>query len=311
MNRSATAADELPAFFPAGDDELFGILTHPTVESNGMAIVMLQGGAWVPSTGRNRLWVRMARSLASRGFHALRIDYHGVGESTGDIDNYRLDRPFVTDVEGAIRWIEGRGVSEFVLMGTCFGARTALASAERVTGLRGVALCPPPVRDFEMGNRIASRPLWWHAQRALRPQVWKGLVNRKRRGAYGRIIRAKARDLVGQGRGRVNGTPPQKFSWVSPNFLRPLQRLVEREIPVLIVYGTTDDFYDDFNRGLSKGLGELLAQAGDLITLILVEGTVHGLGSLEIQDAVAAAVERWLREEVVDRPAPPTTRAPA
>ena len=59
----------------------------------------------------------------------------------------RLDRPFVDDVLAGVRCLQEHGVREIALAGTCFGARTALASADRIPGLRGVALLAAPVSD--------------------------------------------------------------------------------------------------------------------------------------------------------------------
>jgi pimeloyl-ACP methyl ester carboxylesterase len=299
----ATTANEMPVYFPAGDEELFGILTRPTVEPNGIGVVLLSGGAWTPSPGRNRIWVRMARQLAARGFHTLRFDYHGVGESTGEIDTYVLHRPFVDDLRGAVRVLREHGLEQFVLMGTCFGSRTALAGAADVEGLRGVAVFPVPVRDFKAGERLESLPVSWYVRKLFSRQVLTRILRADRRREYAQVARKKARWALDT----TQDTREQRadFHWVSPSIVDQLSGLVDRDVPVLLLFGDEDDFYADFQRGLPGPVGRVLDRAGELVTLSLVPGKVHGLATSWGQEAVLDRVDEWLsRVTAPDTPEP-------
>ena len=171
---------ETATFFPGPDgNALFGVLTTPTGPANGLTLVMLQGGAWIPSMGRNAVSTRIAREQAARGFRAFRFDYHGVGESVGDPPTFRMDNLFVDDLRAAVDWLRTQGCSDFVLMGTCFGARTALAGAPSIPGVRGCALYPPPIRDFAPGQGWVTRPTSWYLSRALRLRVLKGVADQR------------------------------------------------------------------------------------------------------------------------------------
>ena len=44
------------------------------------------------------------------------------------------------NLTAAVRWCEAAGLHRLVLIGSCFGARTILATADRVSGLAGAAL---------------------------------------------------------------------------------------------------------------------------------------------------------------------------
>jgi dienelactone hydrolase len=147
MSLQAVASrDEQPVFFPAGPETLFGILTSPPARPRGTAVVLLQGAGYVISANHNGLWARLARALAARGWHALRLDYHGVGESTGRFERVRLDRLPTLDLLGAVDWLAGAGVGRAVVVGSCFGARVALEAAPEIAALAGVALLGPPLR---------------------------------------------------------------------------------------------------------------------------------------------------------------------
>jgi pimeloyl-ACP methyl ester carboxylesterase len=293
----ATAVDEQPVFFPAAGEDLFGIVTTPPGVRRGIAAVVLSGGGvrgagGTPSPGRNRVWVRLARRLAGAGFHAFRIDYRGVGDSSGESPEYRLDRPFVDDVEGAADWLRAEGINELVLLGACFGGRTALAAAAGgLDGVRGVAVYGSPVRDFEHGARLESLPLSWWARRA-RSMSLERLLDPERRAAYRRLAGRKLRRSV---RRRAAGET-ERFQWVSPVLVSHLQALVDRGIPVLLVYSEHDDFYQDLCRGRQGPIGPLLDH--ELVRLELVAAKVHGLTSRIAQQAVIDATERWLLEVV-------------
>jgi alpha/beta superfamily hydrolase len=284
---------ETHGFFPADGEELFGILTEPEGEARGTCAVLLSGGSWTPSPGRNRIWVRLSRELATEGYHALRLDYHGVGESTGNTATYLLDAPFVEDTLGGCAWVEEQGVGRTVLLGSCFGARTALAAAERLDDVAGVAVFPVPVRDFAMGEKVSSLPTSVLLRKAASPRVLAGMFKTRNRQAYRRIVvkrRQRSR------RARAEGAPaPDRSQRVSPILLRQLDTLVDREIPVLLIFGEGDWFYEDFKRALGGRLRTVIDRAGDLIQLRVVPGKTHGLATTAVQDAVVAELHDWLR----------------
>ena len=99
----------------------------------------------------------------------MRFSYHGIAESGGEPDEIvRLDRPYVADTRAAVGWATDEGLRS-VLIGNCFGARTALATAARVPGaVAGLVLSVPPVHDFEVVRRLDRRPLR-HFLKRLRP----------------------------------------------------------------------------------------------------------------------------------------------
>jgi pimeloyl-ACP methyl ester carboxylesterase len=289
MTPVGSTRDERPVFIPALGEELFGIITEPTVEPNGIGLVLLAGGT-VPAPNRNRLSVRIARRVAALGFHTLRFDYRGVGESTGVTDSYRLDRPFVDDALAAVRCFEENGVRDIVLAGTCFGARTALATAARVPGLRGVALLAPPIRDFEMGTLpIEATPTSTYVKKAFRMRNVRGLLDPQRRRTYARIARTKLRAGVRSGGARLG--PARGVA--SPAFAEPFAELGPRGTPVLLAYGTEDEFYDMFREARHE-LAATLDAPGSRIEVQLVPGEIHGLSRLAVQDEVTRLIVEWL-----------------
>ncbi len=134
---------EQPVVF-GGEQRLFGILTEPLdvppSRTRRPAILMLNVGT-NHRVGPNRLYVKMARTWAARGYAVLRFDLAGIGDSRV-AEGYAASRLYskasISDVQAAMTFLEGaRKIDRFVLLGLCSGAyvafHTALADA-RVAG---------------------------------------------------------------------------------------------------------------------------------------------------------------------------------
>ena len=78
--------EEVPRWFQAGDETVLSVLTRPIAPARDVGVIFLNGGHGGSSAGKNRVHTRMADDLARRGFHSLRVEWHGIGDSTGEID---------------------------------------------------------------------------------------------------------------------------------------------------------------------------------------------------------------------------------
>jgi pimeloyl-ACP methyl ester carboxylesterase len=300
MNPAVTSRSETPIFIPAGGHQLFAVFTRSTTDPVGCAVIVLPAGTSPLSTARNRVPVRISRELASHGYHAVRVDYHGAGDSTGSLDVLSLGEPFVEDVEGVVRWLESKGIRKIVLVGSCFGARTALAAAAEVEGLAGLVLMSMPVADLGVGDRSSvAAALEWsfgtYVRRALRPQTIRGLFDPHHRKIYARYARAKLRTLRSMGPdGRRSSGPRDWRDLTSPRLVASMRAVVRKRVPVLILYGADDGYLLGFQQAREGELGKVLDGAGRTIQLITLPGQVHGFTSLPVQDAAIELIIDWL-----------------
>jgi pimeloyl-ACP methyl ester carboxylesterase len=139
--------EEFPAFVPAGGERLSAVLCAPRGLIREPGVILLTGGNYT-RTHRNRMWVRAARALADGGHPSIRLDYHGVGDSTGEVAAFRLEEPFDDDALAAAEFLrQATGVRTVVPVATCFGGRTALASAARDPAAVGAVIFPVPVGE--------------------------------------------------------------------------------------------------------------------------------------------------------------------
>jgi pimeloyl-ACP methyl ester carboxylesterase len=295
-----TADDETVTFLEAGAETIAAIVTSPVEDPLGVGVIILPGGGVPLTTGRNRFGVRLCRSLAGVGFHTLRLDYHGAGESTGSIRQFSLDRPFVDDARAAIRFLRLQGVERFILVGSCFGSRTALAVAASAPQVFAVALISPPVRDFEMGQHQSvlaaeRRSVWAYVAKGLHPRSLGRLTKREWRKTYLRHARAKLRTMDRGTRTAVAaGSRQGGETGVSGRFLADIRALAERRAPILLIYGSDEHLYDDFQRARRGELGDLLA-ADPHVTETVLDGSVHGFTNVGLQDAVLDVIVDWVR----------------
>jgi pimeloyl-ACP methyl ester carboxylesterase len=286
-----TTLDERPVFFDLGENELFGIVTVAGQPRRDVAVLTLPGGSTPLTTDRNRLFTELCRDLAGRGFDTMRFDYHGAGESTGVLESISLDHPFVEDVRAASAVVtESSGARGSVLVGSCFGARTAIAGAAVMDEVRALVLISVALTEGSLGDKptnvaASTWSLGDYLRRALRPETLRGFLDANHRRVYWRYAKAKWRQAK---RGR------ESEKWISPAFLEPLRAAIERGTRILFLYGTEDGYYGDFQRALDGEVGRLLAQASDRVEVVTVPGQVHGFTRLAAQQAVLGVVSDWL-----------------
>jgi len=148
---------------------LVGILTRPSSELpiRRPAVVILNTGI-AHRTGHHRMYVKMARALASLGHLVFRFDFSGIGDSVSRGDDLNPIEAHQADLAEALDWLATScDVNEAVLIGLCAGAEIALRyghSDKRVAGL--VLLDPtiPPTARFYahyIGGRITQLRSWW------------------------------------------------------------------------------------------------------------------------------------------------------
>jgi pimeloyl-ACP methyl ester carboxylesterase len=117
---------------------------HPPAGAARDAVVVLCRPFGYEAQCTQRAYRHLAERLSDAGFHALRIDYHGTGDSSGgDADDDRL-RAWSDSVRAAMEWARASlNVPKVALFGSRFGALVALGVAEQ-GGVDALALLAPP-----------------------------------------------------------------------------------------------------------------------------------------------------------------------
>ena len=122
---------ESPFFFHNNQYRLFGVLHRPAAP-----VVRGQGFVFCYPCFEEKLWthrvfVSLARELAAQGYHVLRFDYMGHGDSDGDFEQSTI-RSRLSDVACAVSTLRQEIGSDtgVGLLGMRFGATLAAVHAE-------------------------------------------------------------------------------------------------------------------------------------------------------------------------------------
>lgn len=292
-----------PVFFPPDEGTYFGLVSLPQGVPQSTTAVLLLSGTHPGSTtvGRNRMWVTMGRSLAQRGYPTMRLDYQGLGESLPGESIYDLDNPAVDVFREAAAVLRAHGATRIIVVGTCFGSRTALAGAVQEDDIAAVLLLAPPVRNPVKGEGGAAHIALYSstgdlAKRAFSVRTLRQLVGTRRARRIARLVVInKVRALFGRGpaetqKGQASATD------ATMGFLEPFRALAQRRVPMRLVFGDQEMYWTEFEKAAEGRLGQVLERAGSGIEVRTVPGVVRGFTSLRIQDLVADEVYEWVEE---------------
>lgn len=303
----ASSRQETPVYFDHGEETLFGILTRPAAGERSVGVVLMYGGGYNMSANIDQFWARSARRLASEGFHVLRFDHHGNGDSTGVVNTFDHLHPFDADLEAAIGWMNDQGLDRILLIGDCLGARACLVCAARLEGIEGVYAISVVVNDGTMDRAqewAATYGVGHYVRRALRLSTLRKLRDPVLRKAYVKVGRAKLKNLLGLSQEpkvveRMAGPEDRKKVNASENFLRPVEATLRRGVTIDFVFGAEDEEriarFDDARDGQ---LGEIIARSGSLVEVMTLAGCLANVPDIEAQDAVVEDLAAWASSRV-------------
>ncbi len=307
----ATAAAERPMYFAGSDEPLLGIVTSsPDAVGN---VVIFSGGWHGGSINANRMLVRLARRLAAGARNVVRFDWLGAGESPGHIRFFRLDQPGVHDGLAAVEVARQHARVPTSLVGICIGTRAVLAAAPHIPSLDAVALVSFPLPAARAKTKRADRIRTLDAVRqGLRPSVLKGWLQPATRRVYLKFIKLKwqgiAKKLRPAGASTHDAETVRRAKAQEEDLdtlVQELERLFDRGVRVLLLFGTEDAAYEHFTAARQGQLGSILERNAEHVDVLTVEGDLSGFSSLDAQQSLIDSVAGWL-----ERSARPTSRSP-
>jgi pimeloyl-ACP methyl ester carboxylesterase len=268
--RLATVADhppvaEVPVYVSSGGQQVGAVVSVPSQTSSTPYGVVLMAGRARDRAHRNGMWVRTAEALAARGIYALRLDYPGVGNSSGPPEVFDLERPpawAVRDACGLL--LRETPVQKILLVGTCFGGRVVLEAANEIPEVEAIAIVSAPV--FARTRTIRLR---------LRRKVARGL------GRSGPVHKPTSAAM----QRREGGLPLE--ARVSPGFARSIRRFIRRG-RVYLLYGEGDFVWDEMRFALER-----LKLPSDRYDLDVVPDEIHLFRTLTVQQMTIDRVVAW------------------
>jgi pimeloyl-ACP methyl ester carboxylesterase len=255
---------EAVSFLNDAGYRLHGMLHAPDPAlARGICILMLSPGI-KGRVGPHRLYLKLAERLVPMGFHLLRFDFHGLGDSEGELtedvmaDMYNTIQGgrYVDDTIAAMQWMQSmHGIRHFVGSGLCGGSITALLAAakdRRIESLLGIGL--PVILDGGAANwgRFLTQQQRMQAKhgffaRLLRPQSWWNVVSGR---ANYRVIWRILLQVFGYN--RKAGTTAHSAAAAlpvddtNPLFAPAFFELIDSNRPALLIYSGADRLQSQF-----------------------------------------------------------------
>jgi alpha-beta hydrolase superfamily lysophospholipase len=177
---------ETPLRFGA-DGHLFGVLCRPSGAEAGDLAVVIGNTGGDPHYGFARFSVGLARFLAAAGIASLRMDFTGLGDSTGpagqpDVASHIFDVDRAPDFDAAIDALTRAGYRRFAAMGLCSGAYHAFHAGLRDRRLGALVLLNMPLFTWRQGDSIEfvsrkiARTPRYYLTAIVRAEVWARLL---------------------------------------------------------------------------------------------------------------------------------------
>jgi pimeloyl-ACP methyl ester carboxylesterase len=260
---------EYPIFLPYEGDHIAGIITVP--DRDPEAVTLLLQGVGAPRSHRYRVWTRIAHGLADIGIASVRMDYRGMGDSTGPI-GLDWDTPPVELANAvATMALESLGLDRLGVVGNCLGARTALQVANLQSSCRTVACVLPATYEAIMDG---TRP-------AFHQRVTRRLIRGLSRARGGRRVEPNWRR-------REAGKP-------IPAVSRAL-----RSSEILFLYFGPEEGFLRLTHQLEKATTQSEPRAHSYeMSLVPAEGYA-GFQPLPAQEALVEHVIEWLARTLLD-----------
>lgn len=243
---------ESPVSFGPGG-QFFGIVSEslqPQGTRGKTGIVLVNVGS-NHHIGPNRMYVSQARTFASLGFVALRMDIGGVGESpasSGRQDNHLYARHSVGDVQEAVRFLrEQRQVEQVVLIGVCSGAYLSFHTAIADPSISSIILINPQTFTWREGDSLKLKmsgeikSIKFYRQQLLNLETWKRLIKGRVNASYiiggiTRILKKRLAVTLADTLDREGpSTDPTKL-----NVRGSFRKLLKQGMNVFLLYSASD-----------------------------------------------------------------------
>lgn len=276
---------------------LVGIITHPAeadLDVTRPGVILLNSGI-LHRVGPNRLYVEMARRLATMGFVVLRFDFSGIGDSPVRNDHLPFDKSAVSEAGAAMNHLETvKGIDRFILAGICSGAAISFKMACQDPRVIGAFLINPRNHLHDRTNDTLSSSI---RNRTLARHYWRiafsSSFNRKNqlKAITGKVdYRTIGRVVLNFGLGHLLRAGRRMPSGANGGEA-DLRLLAERGTHLMHVYSEGDEGLDYLHVMLGDRLETWHARG--LLKLEIVGGANHTFTLLWSQERLLEILCHW------------------
>ena len=156
--------------FCCAGEQLVGVACVPE-QAGSIGVIVVVGGPQY-RVGSHRQFLLLSRALASAGYPVLRFDYRGMGDSSGELQNFQnVDDDIAAAIDAFVA--QYPEVTRVVLWGLCDAASASLLylDARRDSRVAGLCLLNPWVRsDTSLAKTHMKH---YYGQRLFQRNFWK------------------------------------------------------------------------------------------------------------------------------------------
>jgi len=233
-----------------GSQALVGVITEPSPlhlrdDAPAPPVAIFLNAGVIHRVGPSRLYVGIARRLASIGWTSVRFDHSGIGDSPVRRDGVPFERSAILEVGHVMDSLQqSRGADRFVLVGLCSGAVTAFEAAVVDPRVAGAVMINPQGFDDDavwnayVQNRGYARRYWTRSLFSA-SSWWNALTGRVN---YRRLFRVLWRQAAS-----AAGADGRAVQSVATRVASDLRKLLDRDARLLLLCSEGDDGIDYMN----------------------------------------------------------------
>jgi uncharacterized protein len=275
--------------FACAGEELLGIVTAPE-QPEPIGVIIVVGGPQY-RVGSHRQFLLLARALARAGYPAMRFDYRGMGDSTGELRDFDEVNE---DIGAAINAFQTHcpQVERIVLWGLCDAASAILLYWDMIKYARvgGLILLNPWVRSEATLARTHIKH--YYGQRLFQAEFWHKLISGNL--GVGRALQG----FVASWRHARKTSGDASADAIPPFQIRMMRALEKYPGPVLLILSSGDYTAKEFLEACQGDARAQRALAGQRLARVDVAAADHTFSSREWRQTVEAATLAWLQKSM-------------
>lgn len=293
-------------------EKLFGVFHRPADGKAEVAVLMLSPGVKM-RVGPHGLYNHMTESLVAKRLAVLRFDFHGLGDSEGDLTESRTAEVYnaiqsgryVEDTLDAADWMaKTYGFERFLAAGLCGGAITGLLAARQDDRIDGLLSLGIPV-SFEGGEADYGKFLTRGQLKTLEggyvrnlkdPLRWLRLLTfRSNFRVIGKVLMRRIREKLGRDQTALS---PSRANALLANlnhkFPPAFFHMLTRRCPMLMLFGGTDRWEFEFTEKFEQVYADMLEKLPKTYEKIVVPEANHIFSKPTWRNEMQRHVDQWL-----------------
>ena len=294
---------------------MYGVVSSPAQPSGPRRVLIFSQAGLQNKGGVGDYFRWLADELAARGYHVLRFDQVGTGDSPGELMQDELLEAYFLEVQrgistpdtiAALGWAQQRWPdADFILWGQCGGCIPSLeAAAQLPDAVQGLILLAPPVlysRPLDQVREADARVAGKGYLHKLRdPRSYLRLLSGKSDytliTAAVRSVTRRARRLVWQQVERYRPGAQPDHELFNMQLWEALRAVMASRIPTLFLMAEIDNETPEFVEELQTKVLNKRPSWRDLCVVETLEQADHSLMFPQGRERSLEAMLCWLDE---------------